>query len=236
MEKNIAKLRVERLEASRSGRSLCYIDQDILDNLRLSTGDIIEIIGKKRTAGIVVASFADKGKGIIRIDGIQRLNLGSTIGEFVTIRHTSASPAREIELAPTKQIYDIKKQADVIKGKLIDKPVMAGDIIDIPGAFIKSDDNYNPMNGFMKMFNMGGSSKRPTLGPLRLIVLNTKPNNVVVRFTRDTRIKINKKIALLNASGEIFTYDDVGGLTIEYRTPKGSPLLWSSWYRENLNG
>ncbi|MCK4287379.1 MAG: AAA family ATPase, partial [Candidatus Lokiarchaeota archaeon] len=190
-----------------------YIDQDILDNLRLSTGDIIEIIGKKRTAGIVVASFADKGKGIIRIDGIQRLNLGSTIGEFVTIRHTSASPAREIELAPTKQIYDIKKQADVIKGKLIDKPVMAGDIIDIPGAFIKSDDNYNPMNGFMKMFNMGGSSKRPTLGPLRLIVLNTKPNNVVVRFTRDTRIKINKKIALLNASGEIFTYDDVGGLT-----------------------
>jgi len=213
MEKNIAKLRVERLEASRSGRSLCYIDQDILDNLRLSTGDIIEIIGKKRTAGIVVASFADKGKGIIRIDGIQRLNLGSTIGEFVTIRHTSASPAREIELAPTKQIYDIKKQADVIKGKLIDKPVMAGDIIDIPGAFIKSDDNYNPMNGFMKMFNMGGSSKRPTLGPLRLIVLNTKPNNVVVRFTRDTRIKINKKIALLNASGEIFTYDDVGGLT-----------------------
>jgi transitional endoplasmic reticulum ATPase len=213
MEKNIAKLRVERLEASRSGRSLCYIDQDILDNLRLSTGDIIEIVGKKRTAGIVVASFADKGKGIIRIDGIQRLNLGSTIGEFVTIRHTRASPAREIELAPTKQIYDIKKQADVIKGKLIDKPVMAGDIIDIPGAFIKSDDNYNPMNGFMKMFNMGGSSKRPTLGPLRLIVLNTKPNNVVVRFTRDTRIKINKKIALLNASGEIFTYDDVGGLT-----------------------
>ncbi|MFX1288248.1 MAG: AAA family ATPase, partial [Promethearchaeota archaeon] len=214
-EKKSANLRVERLESSRSGRSLCYIDQAILDNLGLATGDIIEIIGRKRTAGIVVASPIDKGKEIIRIDGIQRLNLGSTIGEFVTIQPALTSPAREIELAPTKEIYDIKKQADIIKGKLIDKPIMTGDIIDVPGAFIRTDEENNPMNGFMRMLNMGGGSKRPTLGPLRLIVLNTKPSDEVVRFTRDTRIKINKKVALLNVSGEIITYDDVGGLSEE---------------------
>lgn len=213
--KRTAELRVERLESSRSGRSLCYIDQGILDNMGLATGDIIEIVGRKRTAGIAVASFADKGKDIIRLDGIQRLNLGSTIGEFVTVQPTLASPAREIELAPTKEIYDIKKQADIIKGKLIDKPIMAGDIIDIPGAFIKNNEENNPMNGFMRMLGGGGGSRRPTLGPLRLIVLNTKPNDEVVRFTRDTRIKINKKVALLNVSGEIITYDDVGGLTDE---------------------
>jgi len=209
------KLRVERLEPSRSGRSLCYVDQSIMERLRLSTGDIIEIIGRKRTAGIIVASFADKGKEIIRIDGIQRLNLGSTIGEFVTIRYINAEPAKEIELAPTKDIYNIKKQADAIKGKLIDKPVMAGDLIDIPGAFIKSDEGSNPMNGFMRMLNMGGTQKRATLGPLRLVVLNTRPMDQVVKFTRDTRIKINRKVALLNISGEIITYDDVGGLTDE---------------------
>ena len=214
-ERRTAKLRIERLESSRSGRSLCYIDQNILDNLGLSTGDIIEIIGKKRTAGIVVASFADKGKELIRIDGIQRKNLGSTIGEFVTISHTHASPAREIELAPTKAIYDIKKQADIIKGKLIDKPITSGDVIDIPGAYIQADESNNAMNGFMRMLNMGGGSRRPTLGPLKLIVLTTKPANEVVRVTRDTRIKINKKIALLNVSGEIITYDDVGGLSDE---------------------
>jgi len=213
--KKTAKLRIDRLEPNRSGRSLCYIDQAILDNLGLATGDIVEIIGRKRTAGIVVASFADKGEPIIRIDGIQRLNLGSTIGEYVTIQSTRASAAREIELAPTKEIYDIKKQADIIKGKLIDKPIVTGDIIDIPGAFIKTNEDNNPMNGIMRMFNMGGGAKRSTLGPLRLIVLNTKPNDEVVRFTRDTRVKINKKIALLNVSGEIITYDDVGGLTDE---------------------
>ena len=210
-----AKLRIERLESSRSGRSLCYVDQTIMETLGLSTGDIIEIVGKKRTAGIVVASFADKGKEIIRIDGIQRLNLGSTIGELVTIRYINAEPAKEIELAPTKGIYDIKKQADAIKGKLIDKPVMVGDLIDVPGAFIKSDEGSNPMGGFMRMLNMGGNPKRPTLGPLRLVVLDTNPLDKAVKITRDTRIKINKKVALLNISGEIITYDDVGGLTDE---------------------
>ena len=210
-----AKLRIDRLEPNRSGRSLCYIDQAILDNLGLATGDIVEIIGRKRTAGIVVASFADKGEPIIRIDGIQRKNLGSTIGEYVTIQSTRASPAREIELAPTKEIYDIKKQADIIKGKLIDKPIMAGDIIDIPGAFIKTNQETNPMNGFMRMLNMGGGSKRPTLGPLRLIVLSTKPSDSVVRFTRETRVKINEKCAILNSSGNLVTSDDIVGLEKE---------------------
>lgn len=210
-----AKLRIERLEPSRSGRSLCYVDQSIMESLGIATGDIIEIISKKRTAGIVVASFSDKGKEIIRIDGIQRKNLGSNIGEIVTIKPTRASPAREIELAPTKAIYDIKKQADIIKGKLIDKPIMAGDIIDIPGAFIKTADNYAPMNGFMRMLNMGGGSKRPTLGPLRLIVLSTKPSDSVVRFTRETRIKISKNIVFLNSSGKLVTSDDIVGLDNE---------------------
>ena len=50
METKEAKLRIERLDSSRSGRSLCYIDQAVLDNMRLSTGDIVEIIGRKRTA------------------------------------------------------------------------------------------------------------------------------------------------------------------------------------------
>jgi len=186
-----------------------------MESLGIATGDIIEIIGKKRTAGIVVASFSDKGKEIIRIDGIQRLNLGSTIGEFVTIQPALASPAREIELAPTKAIYNIKKQADVIKGKLIDKPIMVGDIIDIPGAFIKPGKDNNSMNGFMRMLGGGGGVRRPTLGPLRLIVLNTKPNDEVVRFTRETRVKISKKIVFLNSSGKLVTSDDIVGLDNE---------------------
>ncbi len=213
---NSTKLRIERLEKNRSGRSLCYVDQDAINKLGLSTGDIVEIRGKKKTTGIIVASVADKGKGIIRIDGIQRLNAGATIGEYVTIKIAEVYPATEIILTPTRPNIDMKRQAEAIKGKLIDKPVVIGDIVDVLGAFVQRDDPDNPMAEIMKMFPFfKGGGRRPTLGTLRLIVENTRPSGKVVRITRNTKIKINKRVAVLNVSGEIVTYDDVGGLSDE---------------------
>jgi transitional endoplasmic reticulum ATPase len=208
------KLRIERLEKSRSGRSLCYIDQNIMLDLGISTGDIIEIRGKKKTTGIAVSSAGDRGKGIIRLDGLQRLNAGATIGEFVSIQIAEVYPAQEIVLTPTRPDIDLKRQADAIKSKLIDKPVVLGDIVDVLGTFVQRNDPDNPMSEFMKMFQMG-SRKRTTLGTLRLIVENLKPSDRVVKITRDTVIKVNKRVAVLNVSGGVVTYDDVGGLTDE---------------------
>jgi transitional endoplasmic reticulum ATPase len=215
-EKKAIKLRIERLEKNRSGRSLCYVDQDALYRLGLSTGDIIEIRGKKKTTGIIVASVADKGRGIIRIDGIQRLNAGATIGEYVNIQLAEVYAAEEIVLTPTRPNIDMKRQAEAIKGKLIDKPVVIGDIVDVLGAFVQRDDPDNPMAEIMKMFPFfKGGGRRPTLGTLRLIVENTRPSGKVVRITRNSKIKVNKRVAVLNVSGEIVTYDDVGGLSDE---------------------
>jgi len=208
------KLRIEELEKSRSGRSLCYIDQLILEELGLTTGNIIEIRGKKKTTGIVVSSIADKGKGIIRLDGLQRLNAGATIGEFVTIRLAKVYSAEEIVLTPTKENIDLKRQAEAIKAKLIDKPVVIGDIVDVLGAVYQKNDPDNPMSEIMNMF-VRSPKRRPTLGTLRLIVEDTVPSDKVVKITRDTRIKVNKRIAVLNVSGGVVTYDDVGGLTDE---------------------
>jgi len=214
--KKTAKLRIERLEKNRSGRRLCYIDQTIVNEIGLSTGDIIEIRGKKKTTGIVVSSVADKGKGIIRIDGLERLNAGATIGEYVSVKLANVYPAEQIILTPTRPNIDMKRQAEAIKGKLIDKPVVIGDIVDILGTFVVKDDPDNPMNEIMKMLPMfKGGTRRPTLGTLRLIVENTKPSGKVVRITRNTQIRINKRVAVLNVSGEVVTYDDVGGLSDE---------------------
>ena len=208
------KVRIEELEKSRSGRSLCYLDQEIVENMGLSTGSIIEIRGKKKTTGIVVASIADKGRGTIRLDGLQRLNAGATIGEFISIRLAKIYPAEEIVLTPTKANIDLKKQSESILAKLIDKPVVTGDIVEVLGAVYQKTDPDNPMNQMMNMF-MRSQKRRPTLGLLRLVVENTSPANKIVKITRDTRIKVNKRVALLNVSGGIVTYDDVGGLTDE---------------------
>jgi len=216
-ERNIkesTKLRIERLAKGRSGRSLCYIDQDVMFDLGLNTGDIIEIRGKKKTTGIAVSSADDKGKGIIRLDGLQRLNVGATIGEFVSVKLTEVYPAIEIVLTPTRPNIDLKRQADAIKSKLIDKPLVIGDIVDVYGTFVQKENSDNPMSDLMKMFQLG-SKKRATLGTLRLIVENLKPSDRVVKITRDTIIKVNKRVAVLNVSGGVVTYDDVGGLTDE---------------------
>ena len=209
-----AKLRIERLEKSRSGRSLCYIDQDIMLDLGLNPGDIIEIRGKKKTTGIAVSSVQDRGKGIIRLDGLQRLNAGATIGEYVSIELAEVYPAIEIVLTPTRPNIDLKRQAEAIKGKLIDKPVVIGDIVDVLGTFVERESSDSPMSDIMKMFQFGGK-KRPTLGTLRLIVENLKPLDKVVKITRETVIRVNKRVAVLNISGGVVTYDDVGGLTDE---------------------
>ena len=208
------KVRIEELEKSRSGRSLCYLDHEIVENMGLSTGSIIEIRGKKKTTGIVVASIADKGRGTIRLDGLQRLNAGATIGEFISIKLAKIYPAEEIVLTPTKANIDLKKQSESILAKLIDKPVVSGDIVEVLGAVYQKTDPDNPMNQMMNMF-MRSQKRRPTLGLLRLVVENTSPANKIVKITRDTRIKVNKRVALLNVSGGIVTYDDVGGLTDE---------------------
>jgi len=213
-EKKIPKLRIERLEKSRSGRSLCYIDQDVMFNLGISTGDIIEIRGKKKTTGIAVSNADDRGRGIIRLDGLQRLNAGATIGEYVSVLLAKVYSATEIVLTPTRPDIDLKRQADAIKSKLIDKPVVIGDIVDVLGTFVQKEDQDNPMSDLMKMLPFG-AKKRTTLGTLRLIVENLKPANRVVKITRDTIIKVNKRVAVLNVSGGVVTYDDVGGLTDE---------------------
>ena len=212
--KETTKLRIERLEKSRSGRSLCYIDQDVMLDLGLNTGDIIEIRGKKKTTGIAVSSAPDIGKGIIRLDGLQRLNAGATIGEYVSLKIAEVYPAIELVLTPTRPNIDLKRQADAIKSKLIDKPVVIGDIVDVLGTFVQRQDQDNPMSDLMKMFQLGGK-KRATLGTLRLIVENLNPSDKVVKITRDTIIKVNKRVAVLNVSGGVVTYDDVGGLTDE---------------------
>ena len=110
----------------------------------------------------------------------------------------------------------MKKQADAIKAKLIDKPVVLGDIIEVLGEVYQTNDTDNAMNDFMKMMPMFRTQrKKPTFGTLRLIVEDTSPSDKVVKITRDTRIKVNKRVAVLNVSGGVVTYDDIGGLIDE---------------------
>ena len=71
------------------GRGVARIDYDSMDSLGASTGDVIEIRGKRRTVAKCLPLYpSDEGKGIIRVDGLVRNNAGVAIGDTVVVRRS----------------------------------------------------------------------------------------------------------------------------------------------------
>ena len=55
------------------GRGIVRLDYDAMDSLDASTGDVVELKGKKRTVGKCLPLYpSDEGKGLVRIDGLTR--------------------------------------------------------------------------------------------------------------------------------------------------------------------
>ena len=200
-------LRVEGAENDNIGRSSCYIDQKVVEKLQLMTGSVIEIKGNKRTTGIVIPSIKDIGKNIIRLNNLQQLNAGAKVGDFIRINEAAVYPAEEIELTPTGADFGLLIQKEAIKAKLINKPIVKGDIIDILGASYQESDPEDPVNHIMKLFSKA-SRKKKIMGSMRMIVEKTHPSNRIVKITRDTKVRVNNCIAILNNSGEIVSYED----------------------------
>ena len=79
------------------GRGVARIDYDTMDSLNASTGDIIEIKGKRRTvAKCLPLHPSDEGKGRIRVDGLVRNNAGVAMEAYKNTRRISFSPIRHI--------------------------------------------------------------------------------------------------------------------------------------------
>ena len=119
-------------------------------------------------------SLSDKGKGIIRLDELQRINAGSEIGEYVKIQPIRAEPALEVELTPNYKLFERENRfLRSLVAKLIDKPLLIGDLVEIEAPIVLGTYISNPM-----------------LEPLSFVIENIKPSNKVVRVTRNTKIII----------------------------------------------
>jgi transitional endoplasmic reticulum ATPase len=82
------------------GRGIARIDPKIVSELGLIAGDVIQIIGKKKTSALCWPGHPeDSGKGIIRIDGYIRKNVGVGIDDKVEIKKIEVSKATKITLA-----------------------------------------------------------------------------------------------------------------------------------------
>ena len=92
--KDSIQLTVQELYPRDIGRGVARIDYDSMNALNASTGDVIEIKGKKRTVAKYLPPYpSDERKGIIRIDGLTCINSGVEIGDTITVRKIKAVDA-----------------------------------------------------------------------------------------------------------------------------------------------
>src|ERR1700755_2761412 len=95
------KVQVASLPPADSGRGFARLPDRLMDELDLSEGDVIEIIGKRSTAARAIRPYGeDEGIDIIRLDGLQRANAGVGSGDFVEVRKGGAEAGAPPRFAP----------------------------------------------------------------------------------------------------------------------------------------
>ena len=117
------------------GRGLVRIDSRARKELEVSTGDIVELKGKRSTAALVwQAHPQDEGLNIIRMDGYLRQNTGVGLGDKLVVRKAELKEAKKVVLAPTQPMKYSPGFDQFVKKKLIGRALTKGDTIFI-GVF-----------------------------------------------------------------------------------------------------
>src|ERR1044072_3908686 len=103
--KGTITLKVAETNPKLVGRGMALMDPKAMEDLDLSTGDVIELSGKKKTYALLWTGLSDDyGKKLIRIDGYTRNNIGMGIDDSVAIRKVNVKKAEQVILAPTEEL------------------------------------------------------------------------------------------------------------------------------------
>lgn len=187
MSHNALSLKVLEAYTRDVGRGVARIDYDSMDTLSASTGDVIEIKGKRRTVAKCLPLYpSDEGKGIIRIDGLGRNNSGIAIGDTISVKKIKAVAAEKVVVAPLEAIPPI------------DERYLADALESVP--LIKGDNVMVPYFG----------------GRLTFQVIGVTPASDAVLVTQKTVFHIAEKGETLRGVPQV-TYEDIGGLTDEIK-------------------
>ena len=184
------ELKVAEAKSNDVGRGIARIDPHVIEELGLTSGDVIQIIGKKKTVAIVWPGYPeDAGLRIIRIDGFTRKNAGVGIDDKVKIRKLIAQPASVVKLAPTEPLRIVGGEG-YLRQYLENRAVSRGDMIEL---------------------NIMGRR-------IGLVVTSVQPPSEAVIINYATQVKISEKPAKITETKiPRVSYEDIGGLREEIR-------------------
>jgi transitional endoplasmic reticulum ATPase len=182
-------LRVGDAKQRDVARGIARIDQKTMEKLNVSAGDVIEILGKRRTSAIAWPAYSeDQGRDIIRVDGFTRKNAGISINEYVVVTKAEVKDALSIVLAPIDMRLNVDEDfTNFVKNRLMER------------TFIEGDTTLVMMLGH----------------PVQFTVMKTRPHGIL-RLTYDTKLQILTEPAPEAKLGvPRTTYEDIGGLKDE---------------------
>jgi len=181
--KDALSLKVMEAYTRDVGRGVARVDYEFMDSLSASTGDVIEIRGKRRTVAKCLPLYpSDEGKGIVRVDGLVRNNAGVAIGDTVVVRKIKAVPAEKVIVAPLEAIPPI------------DERYLADALESVP--LTKGDNVMVPYFG----------------GRLTFQVIGLTPTADAVLITQKTVFHIGEKGSAIRGGAAQVSYEDIGGL------------------------
>jgi len=181
-------LKVTEAQGRDVGRGIGRIDPEQMKKLGLDIGDVVEIIGKKKTVIKLMPTFPEeRGKGIIQIDGITRENTKVSLDETVKIQRVSYRQAETVVLSPLTLTGSLPTEEDrEYLAKLLDgTPVIKNDKIRVTFFGTRAQD---------------------------FLVEDTEPQGAVL-ITSETLIRIKGQAKEKKGVG--ITYEDIGGLKKE---------------------
>ena len=180
-------LKIEESPQQHVGRGRAIIDPKIIEDQKWNSGQILELTYNKKThVKLWPGAPEEYGSGIIKIDGMTRLNIGAGIGDKISLKTVEAVNADQIVLSPTEKIA-----AEGLQEYMI----------------------YNYLN---HVFTTGDSVSLNTQmgGRVQFVVTSTKPSKPVL-VTENTVFKLGTMTKAVDSSFPRITYDELGGLKKE---------------------
>ena len=170
------------------GSGIGIVDPKIVEDNQWTSGQVLEIVGNKKShVRLWSGSPEDHGTGIIRIDGLTRYNIGSGIGERISVKQVDAKEAQRIVLSPVEKISEEGLQEYMQEN-------YDGHVLTHGDTLIVST-------------HLGGKTQ--------LIVTSTTPASKPVIVSESTEFKLGAMAKAMDKSVPRITYDDLGGLKKE---------------------
>lgn len=198
------KLQVAAARQEESGRGIARLPRSAFQALGITEGDPVEITGKRASAAIAMPAYAeDEELQVIRLDGLQRGNAGTSSGEHVLVRMAKPKPASRVVFAPARPEMRLQGPTEALKRVFFRHSLSAGDLVATHGQ----QPVQNMPAEVRRMFNAPAYA----LTEIRLQVVSTVPKGIV-QITEDTVIELRAEFEEPQGGRGTVNYDDVGGM------------------------